>query len=140
MDVHSKDIRSFNMSKIKSRDTKPEMIVRKFIHSKGLRYRLHLKKLSGKPDLYFPKYRIAVEIRGCFWHGHENCRYFVLPKTRTEWWAEKIEKTKERDYENEISLLSSGIRTLVVWECDLKKDKKNDTLANLFNEITGENI
>lgn len=140
MDVHSEYVRSFNMSKIKGRDTKPEMIVRKFIHSKGLRYRLHQKKLSGKPDLYFPKYRIAVEIRGCFWHGHENCRYFVLPKTRTEWWTAKIFKTKERDYANEMRLLSEGIRTIVVWECSLKKDKINDTLKNLFYEITNGNV
>lgn len=140
MDVHSKDIRSFNMSKIKGRDTKPEMIVRKYLHSKGLRYTLHPKNLAGKPDLYFPKYKTAVEVRGCFWHGHENCRYFVLPKTRTEWWTAKIFKTKERDYANEMQLLSEEIRTIVVWECSLKKDKINDTLEKLFNEITDTDV
>lgn len=140
MDVHSRDVRSFNMSKIKGRDTKPEMIVRKYLHSKGLRYTLHPKKLAGKPDLYFPKYKTAVEVRGCFWHGHVNCRYFIIPKTRQEWWTEKISKTKERDYANEMQLLSEGIRTIVVWECSLKKDKINDTLEKLFNEITDTDV
>jgi len=140
MDVHRKEIRSFNMSRIKGKDTKPEMIVRKFLHSKGLRYRLHPENLPGKPDLYFPKCRTAVEIRGCFWHGHRNCPFFVLPKTNTEWWSAKIEKTAERDYTNEMLLLSAGIRTIVVWECNLKKDKKGDTLENLFSEITDEKV
>jgi DNA mismatch endonuclease, patch repair protein len=140
MDVHSKEVRSFNMSKIKGSNTRPEMVVRKFLHSKGLRYRLHPKNLAGRPDLYFPKYKTAVEIRGCFWHGHENCRYFVLPKTRQDWWAEKISKTKERDYKNDMLLLSLGIRTVVVWECSLKNDKIKETLGNLFNEITGDDV
>lgn len=140
MDVHKKEIRSFNMSRIKGKNTKPEMIVRKFLHSKGLRYRLHPENMPGKPDLYFPKYKTALEVRGCFWHGHENCRYYVVPKTRTEWWTEKISKTKERDYRNEMFLLSQGIRTIVVWECMLKNEKKEETLANLFNEITDENV
>jgi DNA mismatch endonuclease (patch repair protein) len=128
------------MSKIKGKDTKPEILVRKFLHSKGLRYRLYKKDLPGKPDLYFSKYKTAVEIRGCFWHGHKNCRYFVLPKTRQEWWKDKISKTQERDYLNEVALLSMKIRTIVVWECDLKKERRQQTLEDLFNEITGENI
>lgn len=140
MDVHRKEIRSFNMSRIKGKDTKPEMIVRKFLHSKGLRYRLHQKNMVGRPDLYFPKYKIAVEVRGCFWHGHENCRYFVIPKTKHEWWIEKISKTKERDYKNEMLLLSQGIRTVVVWECMLKGDKKQETLEKIFDEIRGEKL
>lgn len=140
MDVHRKEIRSFNMSRIKGKDTKPEMIVRKFLHSKGLRYRLHQKNMAGRPDLYFPKYNIAVEVRGCFWHGHENCRYFVIPKTKHEWWIEKISKTKERDYKNEMLLLSQGIRTVVVWECMLKGDKKQETLEKIFDEIRGEKL
>lgn len=128
------------MSRIKGMDTKPEMVVRKYLHSKGLRYKLHPKNLAGKPDLYFPKFKTAVEVRGCFWHGHENCRYFVIPKTRQEWWTEKISKTKERDYKNEMLLLSQGIRTVVVWECTLKGDKKQQTLESLFDEIRGENV
>ncbi|ROH94823.1 DNA mismatch endonuclease Vsr [Chryseobacterium cucumeris] len=139
-DVHNKETRSYNMSRIISENTKPEMIVRKYLHAKGLRYRLHTKELPGKPDIYFPKYKTAVEIRGCFWHGHENCKYFVIPKTRQDWWTEKISKTKGRDYKNEMLLLSLGIRTIVVWECALKNDKIQETLESLFNEITGENV
>jgi DNA mismatch endonuclease (patch repair protein) len=84
MDVHSKEVRSFNMSQIKGKDTKPEMLVRRFLFSKGVRYRLHDKKLPGKPDMVFPKYKKVIFIHGCFWHGHEGCKYFVVPKTRTE--------------------------------------------------------
>src|SRR6218665_2734895 len=96
-DVHSKEIRSYNMSRIKGKDTKPEILVRKFLFAKGLRYRLHDKQLPGKPDLVFPKYKKIVFIHGCFWHGHEGCKYFVVPKTRTDWWLSKINKNKEKD-------------------------------------------
>ena len=89
-DVHSKKIRSYNMSQIKGANTKPELIVRKYLYSNGLRYRLNIKSLPGKPDLYLKKYNTVVEIRGCFWHGHPNCKYFRLPKTKTEWWDNKI--------------------------------------------------
>ncbi len=99
-DVHNKKIRSFNMSKIKSKNTKPEMIVRKFLFSKGFRYKIHDKTLSGKPDLVFPKYKTVIFVNGCFWHGHENCRYFVVPKTKTEWWLKKIYGNKQNDILN----------------------------------------
>lgn len=97
-DVHSKKIRSYNMSKIKGKNTRPEIMVRKFLFSHGFRYRLNVKKLSGKPDIVLSKYRIVIFINGCFWHGHEGCKYFVVPKTRTEWWIDKIQKNKERDF------------------------------------------
>ncbi len=93
-DVHSKETRSYNMSQIKSRNTKPEMLVKKFLHAHGFRYRLHVKDLPGKPDLVLPKYKTVIFIHGCFWHGHENCKYFVVPKTRTEWWLTKIDPIK----------------------------------------------
>lgn len=134
-DVHSKETRSYNMARIKGKDTTPELLVRKFLHSKGLRYRLNSKNLPGKPDLYLAKYKTVVEVRGCFWHGHENCKYFKLPKTRTEWWENKISDTKERDLANLQKLEELGIRTLVVWECDLKGEKKNNTLNHLMKEI-----
>jgi len=92
-DVHDKQTRSYNMSQIKGKNTKPEMLVRRFLFSKGFRYRLHVKDLPGKPDLVLPKYKTVIFINGCFWHGHEGCRYFVIPKTRTEWWLHKIKDT-----------------------------------------------
>ncbi|MBS4058867.1 MAG: DNA mismatch endonuclease Vsr [Bacteroidetes bacterium] len=90
MDVHNPETRSYNMSRIKGKNTLPEMIVRKFLFSKGFRYKLHDKNLPGKPDIVLPKYKTVIFIHGCFWHGHEGCQYFVIPKTRTEWWLNKI--------------------------------------------------
>src|SRR5665647_1060941 len=95
-DVHDKQTRSYNMSQIKGKNTKPEMLVRKFLFSKGFRYRLHVKNLPGKPDILLPKYKTIIFVNGCFWHGHENCMYYVIPKTRTEWWLDKINRTKQR--------------------------------------------
>src|SRR5437868_8802468 len=89
-DVHDKATRSYNMSRIRSRNTKPEMLVRKFLHANGFRYKLHDKKLPGKPDIVLPKYKTVILINGCFWHGHKNCKYFTVPKTRTAWWLKKI--------------------------------------------------
>jgi len=103
-DVHDKQTRSFNMSRIKGKDTKPEMLVRKFLFSKGFRYRLYDKKLPGKPDIVLPKYKTVIFIHGCFWHGHEGCKYFVVPKTRTEWWKAKIDGIKHKDAYNLIGL------------------------------------
>ena len=91
-DVHSKATRSFNMSKIKGKDTKPEMLVRKFLHANGFRYRLHVKDLPGKPDIVLPKYKTVILIHGCFWHIHNDCKYFVVPKTKTGWWMEKLNR------------------------------------------------
>ena len=98
-DVHDKETRSYNMSQIRSKDTKPELLVRKFLFANGLRFRLHDKKLPGKPDIVLLKLRTAVFVHGCFWHGHDNCKYFVVPKTRTEWWLAKIEHNKQKDLE-----------------------------------------
>ncbi|MFK2322769.1 very short patch repair endonuclease [Bacteroides fragilis] len=97
MDVHSKETRSFNMSRIKGKNTKPEILVRKYLFSQGLRYRLYSKKLPGRPDIVLQKYHTVIFIHGCFWHGHEGCRYFVVPKTRTEWWLNKINTNREND-------------------------------------------
>lgn len=97
MDNHSKEIRSYNMSKIRSTGTKPEDMVRKFLFSKGLRYRKNVKSLPGKPDIVLPKYRTIVFVNGCFWHGHQNCRYFVMPKSNIEYWESKISNNIVRD-------------------------------------------
>ena len=130
-DVHSSETRHYNMSRIKGKDTKPELIVRKYLFGKGFRYRLNVKGLPGKPDLVLPKYRTVIFIHGCFWHGHENCKYFVIPKTRTAWWTEKIGKNKERDQRTHASLRETGWNIMTVWECQLKPQKRQETLEGI---------
>jgi len=137
-DIYDKSKRSYVMSKVKSIDTKPEIIVRKYLHSKGLRFRLYNKKLPGTPDLTFPKYKTAIFINGCFWHGHKNCKYSELPKTNTNWWKNKIKKTTVRDKKAIRELKKIGYNTLTVWECDLKSGKKTTTLEKLYKLITNE--
>src|ERR1700753_3359535 len=122
-DVHSKETRSYNMSRIRSKDTKPEMLVRQFLHKNGFRYRLHVKDLPGKPDIVFPKYKTVIFIHGCFWHGHEGCKYFVVPKTKTEWWLNKINGNKQRDIAAEKLLTSLGWKVLNIWECEIKNQE-----------------
>uniref|UniRef100_A0AAU6WM71 Very short patch repair endonuclease n=1 Tax=Chryseobacterium endophyticum TaxID=1854762 RepID=A0AAU6WM71_9FLAO len=134
-DVHSNEVRSYNMSQIKGKNTKPEILVRKFLFAKGLRYKLHDSKLPGKPDLVFPKYKTIIFIHGCFWHGHEGCKYFVIPKTRTEWWSAKIDKNKEKDMDSIKKLEDDGWRIFVVWECNLKSNKREEVLNDLYNKI-----
>jgi len=135
-DVHDKKTRSYNMSRIKGVDTKPEMIVRRFLFSNGFRYRLHDKKLPGKPDIVLLKYKTVIFVHGCFWHGHEGCKYFVVPKTRTEWWLEKINRNKQIDEINKELLLKGGWKVITVFECELKKNFKNETLTKLKNKLT----
>ena len=138
-DVHSKEVRSFNMSQIKGKDTKPELLVRKFLFAKGLRYRLYDKKLPGKPDIVLPKYNTVIFIHGCFWHGHENCKYFILPKTKTEWWKQKIENTIQRDNMVIEQLVDLEWNIHTVWECELKPEKRELTLNKIYNTITANN-
>ncbi len=139
MDVHSRETRSYNMSRIKGKDTKPEILVRKYLFSKGFRYRLHDKKLPGKPDIILPKYKTVIFVHGCFWHGHENCRYFVPPKTRTEWWMNKIKGNVENDFKKREMLEMEGWNIITIWECQLKKDKRETTLNELISKIQGNN-
>lgn len=134
-DVHESETRSYNMSQIRGKDTKPEMLVRKFLHSNGFRYRLHLKNLPGKPDLVLPKYNSVVLVHGCFWHVHEGCEYFKIPDTRTEWWKEKLYGNKERDKANIRKLTDIGWDVIVVWECELKKENQEKTLAKLIRKL-----
>ena len=134
-DVHSKEIRSYNMSRIKGKDTKPEEIVRKFLFSQGFRYRKNDLRLPGKPDIVLPKYQTVIFVNGCFWHGHEGCRYFVMPKSNVEFWAEKIEKNKERDKRDRDKLIDMGWKIIVIWECELKKDKREKTLECLIKNL-----
>lgn len=136
-DVLSPEQRRRCMSAIKSADTKPELIVRRYLFSRGLRYRLHSKKLPGTPDLVFPKYRSVVFIHGCFWHAHEECGMFRFPKSNEVFWRTKIEHNVKRDVAVAAALLRLGWRVLVIWECTLKKNTRKKTLENLYKEITG---
>ena len=135
MDKHSKETRSYNMSMIKSSGTKPEETVRKYLFSKGLRYRKNVKTLPGKPDIVLPKYKTIVFVNGCFWHGHKDCKYFVLPKTNVEFWTEKITTNIARDEITYKKLQNMGWNVIVVWECELKKDKRENTLEYLYYNI-----
>jgi DNA mismatch endonuclease, patch repair protein len=135
MDVHEPEVRSYNMSRIKGKDTKPEMIVRKFLFSQGFRYRLHVKNLPGKPDIVLPKYRTVIFVHGCFWHGHKGCKYFVVPKTRTEWWLTKIERNKQIDKESGKALIKAQWKVITIWECELKPKSALLTLRNLLSNI-----
>lgn len=134
-DVHKPEVRSYNMSRIKGKDTKPEMLVRKYLFSRGFRYRIHDKKLPGKPDIILPKYKTIIFVHGCFWHSHEGCRYFVVPKTRTEWWINKLNLNKKKDNQNIESLESEGWNILTVWECELKSKTKKETLSRIEQEL-----
>lgn len=131
-DVHSKEIRSYNMSRIRGKDTKPEMLVRKFLFSKGFRFRLHVKKLPGRPDIVLPKYKSVIFIHGCFWHGHDGCSYYVIPKTRTEFWVKKITTNKNNDMKASDLLSFAGWKVINIWECDLKSKVREKTLDNLL--------
>lgn len=123
------------MSRIKSSNTKPEEIVRKYLFSKGFRYRKNDKRLPGIPDIVLPKYKTVIFVNGCFWHGHEGCRFFVVPKTNTEFWVNKIEANKQRDSRKTNDLQSLGWKVIVVWECQLKSKKLNDTLCNIESKV-----
>ena len=134
-DVHNKATRSYNMSRIKGKNTKPEMLVRKFLHANGYRYKLHDKKLPGKPDIVLPKYRTVIFVHGCFWHGHTDCKYFVVPKTNTQWWTDKINGNKANDEKATKALKKDGWKIITVWECGLKPAKVEKTLATLLKRI-----
>ncbi len=137
-DVHDKFTRSYNMSRIKGSDTKPELTVRRFLYAKGLRYRLNVKKLPGTPDLVFARYKAVVFVHGCFWHAHKGCRYFKLPVTRRDWWKEKLEGTKKRDQEAIEELQRLGWRVAVIWECQLKGKQKGEHLTRLYQWVKNQ--
>ena len=137
-DVHDKETRSYNMSRVKSKDTGPELLVRKFLHANGFRYRLHVKNLPGKPDIVLPKYKTAIFVHGCFWHGHKDCKYFTIPKTRSDWWREKINKNIENDEKAFHALQAAGWKVMEIWGCDLNKKKLENTLSNLLRDLEAE--
>ena len=116
--------RSRNMSAIKSKNTKPEIKVRKVLHSMGYRFRLHRKDLPGSPDIVLPKYKTVIFVHGCFWHRHENCKYATTPKTRKEFWEKKFRENINRDNLNQANLSLKGWKIIIIWECQLKGDIK----------------
>lgn len=135
MDNHTKEIRSYNMSQIKSKNTKQEETVCKYLFSCGFRYRKNDKRYPGKPDIVLPKYKTVIFVNGCFWHKHEGCRYFVVPKSNTEFWMNKISRNVERDADNTKKLIDMGWKVVTVWECELKKEKREETLKELELKI-----
>lgn len=137
-DDHTPEQRSYNMSQIKRKDTKPEILVRKYLFSKGLRYRVDDKRYPGHPDLVFPKYKTAVYVNGCFWH-HHDCSGFVWPKSNLDYWKPKIERNEKRDRENYQKMTELGWKVIVVWECELKKEKRDNTLDSLYQTIISIN-
>ena len=126
--------RSRNMSAIKSKNTKPEIKVRKVLHSMGYRFRLHSKDLPGSPDIVLPKFKTVIFVHGCFWHRHENCKYASTPKTRQEFWNKKFNENINRDKINQENLSSKGWKIIIVWECEIK-DKDFDLNRLFKNEI-----
>lgn len=132
MDKLTKDQRHKCMAAIKSKNTKPEIQVRKFLFAHGFRYRLNHPRLPGHPDLVLRKYRTVIFVNGCFWHGHDNCKYYRLPKTNVEFWQAKIMRNKERDAEERRKLTAMGWRCITVWECQLKPIVCEQTLESLI--------
>lgn len=135
MDIHDKKTRSYNMSRIKGKNTKPEELVRKYLFSQGFRYRKNDKRLPGSPDIVLPKYKTVIFVNGCFWHGHEGCKYFVWPKSNEEFWKNKIETNIARDKKKTDELEALGWKVIVVWECELKSVKCEKTLKDLIDKI-----
>ena len=123
------------MSQIKGKNTKPELIVRKFLFSNGFRYRVHVKTLPGKPDIVLHKYKTVIFVHGCFWHGHKNCKYYVVPKTRTDWWLNKINRNIANDLKAAKALRKSGWKVIYLWECKLKSQNTIETLTKLPGKI-----
>lgn len=136
VDVHSKDTRSYNMSRIRGKNTKPEVLVRRYLFSCGFRFRINVKKIPGTPDIVLAKYKTAIFVNGCFWHGHNGCKYYVVPKTRTEFWQNKIRTNRNND-NKAVSLLSDmGWKVIVIWECELRnKEHIAETLNRIKNKI-----
>lgn len=127
----SPEQRHKNMASIHSRDTRPEMIVRKYLWHNGFRYRLSHKRLPGKPDVVLAKYRTCIFVNGCFWHGHDGCSFFKMPKSNTEFWTAKINRNKERDTDVQHKLAAMGWHCITIWECQLKPKHREDTLKSL---------
>lgn len=127
-DVHDRKTRSYNMSRIRNKNTKPEELVRKYLFAQGFRYRKNDIRLPGKPDIVLPKYKTVIFVNGCFWHGHEDCKYFVWPENNADFWKEKINGNIQRDLRNKQMLADQGWNIITIWECELKKATLQSTL------------
>ncbi|XDS45948.1 very short patch repair endonuclease [Bifidobacterium fermentum] len=130
--------RSYIMSRIRGRDTKPEILVRRYLFSRGLRFRKNDPRYPGKPDVILPKYHVAIFVNGCFWHRHEGCRHATVPKTNVEFWTAKFLRNRARDAREEEELTTLGWHVIVVWECELTKSERAERLSRLYEEVTGE--
>jgi DNA mismatch endonuclease (patch repair protein) len=135
MDVHDKKTRSYNMSRIKGKNTKPEELVRKYLFAQGFRYRKNDKRLPGSPDIVLPKYKTVIFVNGCFWHAHTGCKYFVWPQNNAAFWKEKIQNNIIRDKKNYDKLREMGWQIIVIWECELKPKTRDLTLSRLANSL-----
>ncbi len=131
VDTLSSEKRSWNMSRIQGKDTKPELLLRSMLHQTGFRFRRHDSRLPGRPDIVLPKYKSVIFVNGCFWHRHKGCKYAYMPKSRLEFWRKKFEATVLRDQKKTGQLLEEGWKVLTVWECDLKKNQEA-----LLSELT----
>lgn len=130
MDIKSKEARSLNMSKIRSKNTKPEVFIRSKLHKQGFRFYVNSKLIEGHPDIYFTKKKVAIFVNGCYWHRHENCKFAYYPKSNVEFWLAKFEANKKRDALVMEMLNQSGVRILVIWECTVKKMMKDDLVCS----------
>lgn len=134
-DIKSKEARSYNMSTIRGKSTKPEEIVRKYLFAKGFRFRKNDKRLPGTPDIVLPKYKTVIFVNGCFWHGHDGCKYFIWPDNNAEFWKDKIEKNIARDSKNYVLLQQMQWRVIIIWECELKPKVREKTLNKVIVEL-----
>lgn len=135
-DIFSKSKRSDIMSKISGKESKPEILVRKYLFAHGFRYRKNVKDLPGKPDVVLPKYKTVIFVNGCFWHGHDSCKKATLPATNTEFWREKILSNINRDKRQQQELQNKGYKVLIIWQCELTADFREKTLRGLIKKIT----
>ena len=136
MDVHDKKTRSYNMSKIKSKNTRPEILIRKYLFSKGFRFRINDRRYPGTPDIVLKKYNAVIFIHGCFWHGHIGCDKFKIPKTNTAFWVERIDKNRKRDAEVLNYLHATGWRICIIWECAIRGKSQLMKLDKIINKIS----
>ncbi len=135
MDKITPEQRHYTMSRIRGKDTKPEILVRKYLFSEGFRFRKNDKRYPGHPDIVLPKYKTVIFVNGCFWHGHENCKYYTVPKSNTEFWIAKVKRNQERDKADTSKLSEMGWHVITIWECQLDKANIKHTLSSLAEEI-----
>lgn len=134
-DIKTPEERSRNMAAIRSSDTKPEMLVRRYLHSMGWRYGLHNKSLPGSPDIVMRRFKTVIFVHGCFWHGHETCKYYRLPKSNTEFWQDKVNKNRARDKRDIEALHKLGWKVIIIWECELKTEAMRQQTFSLLADI-----